>query len=110
MSDNAAMRASCRRLMARLEGQPAWPELRAIYLDLAPLIGELQAAVTEAARSLAESDGARQAQDALDLLKASSRQVGLDIRLASEPALRVGLQIALQHALDTLDALDRLEA
>jgi hypothetical protein len=38
------------------------------------------------------------------------RQVGLDIRLASEPALVVGLQTCLESALEIVDWLQQLRS
>ena len=104
-TDLTALRESCSALNARLNGQPHWPELRAIYLDLSLLVGQIQGAVGERGRGAGGPLDVRGAQEALGALKSSVRQVGLDIRLASEPALRLGLETALEHAGVTLDCL-----
>lgn len=109
MIDLDAARERCRSLAARLEGQPHWPELRAVYLDLSTLVGQLQGAVSEARRARPASEEARAAEAAFDRLRAGARRVGLDIRLASEPALQLGLQEALKSASETLDRLQHLE-
>jgi hypothetical protein len=108
MTDTADAREDWRHLAARLEGQPRWPELNAAYLELAPLVGRLQGLVGEARRAHGETDEVREAEQALERLKASARRVGLDIRLASEPALLIGLQTALQDAAKTLDRLEAI--
>jgi hypothetical protein len=104
MPDLSALHEDCRQLSRRLAGPANWDRLRAVYLDLAPLIGQLQGAVSEAARSGAD---VTEAQRFLDALKATARQVGLDIRLASPEALQIGLQTALEQAEEVLQALPR---
>ena len=104
MADLSALRDECRQLSRRLAGPANWDRLRAVYLDLAPLIGQLQGAVNEATRS-GEDVGA--AQQALDALKATARKVGLDIRLASPEALQIGLQTAMEQAEEVIDALEQ---
>jgi hypothetical protein len=106
MTDLAALRASCQELAARLQGPPDWERLRSVYLDLAPVVGELQGAVSEYERTHSEAEEGRRAEAALGELKESFRQVGLNIRLASPAALQVGLQTALRSAAETLDWLE----
>jgi hypothetical protein len=107
--DLAAIRVQCDTLMRRLDGRPSWPELRAIYLEVAPLIGRLQASVGEAAREPDRTEAAAEAEAALGRVKASAQKVGLDIRLASERALQVGLQMCLEQALEVVDRLEGAE-
>jgi hypothetical protein len=63
--------------------------------------------VSERRRGMGETHAIQEAQQALDTMKAGVRQVGMDIRLASEGALAFGLGAALQSAFQTLDCLDR---
>ncbi len=109
MSHLADVRAECGKLAARLEGKPEWAALRAIYLDMATVVGRLQGAVGEARRASNHQDTVEQAEATLIELKGSLRQVGLDIRLASPPALAFGLQSAVGSALATLDHLQGME-
>ena len=109
MSDLAEVRAECCRLAARLEGKPDGSALRAVYLDMATVVGRLQGAVSEARRVSNNRDAVEQAEAALSQLKGSLRQVGLDIRLASPSTLALGLQSAVGSALETLDHLQRME-
>ena len=106
MTDLQAIRTECRRLSAELEGQPHWEELRRIYLELAPLMGELQGAVSA---SIRERGAAQPLQQQLEELKTTVRQVGLDIRLASEGALAMGLRVSLERAEELLDRLEQAE-
>ena len=108
MADTAQIRETCREISARLEGRPAWPELRAVYLDMAPLVGQLQGLVNDARRAHGGGVETLESARALEQLKAQLRQVGLDMRLASEPALLMGLQMALESAAQTLDRLERV--
>jgi hypothetical protein len=108
--DREDLRTACRDLALKLEGEPQWPALKAAYLDLATLVGRLQGAVSEAARTQGPNDELRAAEAGLETLKATTRQVGLDIRLASERALAVGLRMALESAAEVLNALDRAES
>ena len=103
MADLAALRDACRQLARRLEGPAGWDRLRAVYLDLAPLIGQLQGAVSEAGRA---GDDVPAARESLDALKATARQVGLDIRLATPEALQMGLQTAVEQAAETVQRLE----
>jgi len=107
MTDLQDLKERCRRLEARLQGQPHWPELRGVYLELVTVVGQLQGAVGESSRAHGETEEARMAERSFERLKSSSRKVGLDIRLASEAALLVGLQDSLQSAFETLDWLER---
>ncbi len=109
MSDLADVRAECHQLAARLEGTPDGAALRAIYLDMATVVGRLQGAVSEARRASNNPDTVERAETALSELKGRLRQVGLDIRLASLPALAFGLQSAVGSALETLDHLQRMQ-
>src|SRR5579859_4135520 len=105
--DFASLRAELDHLGRQLERAPRWPELRAVYLDMTPLVGQLQAAVDEKLRSATSNREEEPAilQTAFEELKASFRQVGLDLRLASEPALRVGLETVIDAARDVLAVL-----
>lgn len=107
MAELAAIREQCSTLMRRLDGSPPWPELRAVYLEIAPLVGRLQAGVGEAARE--QPEAAAEAEAALGKLKATSQKVGLDIRLASPRALQVGLLACLEEALEVVDRLEGVE-
>ncbi|GAC1642277.1 MAG: hypothetical protein NVS4B2_31890 [Chloroflexota bacterium] len=108
MTDLMEIHAVREQVEVRLAGSPTRAELRAIYLDLAPVVGLLQGAVTQAARVHGEAVEVSPAQRALDRLKYSLRQVGLDIRLSSDQALLIGLQTVLQGVDETVDALKRL--
>ena len=104
MSENE-LRREMDDLVRRLGRAAEWPELRAIYLDIAPLLGRLDAAVREAERQ----DGSRASNSArasLEEAKATARQVGLDIRLASPAALSFGLRRTLDAIHETLDRLN----
>ena len=92
-------------LQAELATGTPWPRLRAAYLELATVAGQLQGAVAERARSGAGPDST-DLEALLERLKSELRQVGFDIRLASEAALAIGLQTALGDALAILDRLD----
>jgi len=95
-------------LGARLETRPTWPQLRAVYLDLAPLVGKLQGLTRERVNESAEADAAYRAEAALDRFKTLTRKVGLDMRLTSEAGLIMGLHACLQSARETLDCLQAL--
>ena len=105
--ETAELREECRLLQLRLEGHPHAPDLHRIYLDLVPLVGRLQGLVSERLRRSDQTEALRAAQEPLEQLKSTVRQVGLDIRLASEAALQVGLQRALECAFEVLDLLER---
>ena len=107
MTDIAALREECSRLSERLERDVAWSELNAIYLELAPLIGKLQGAVGEHRGVCGDSPSSRCAEDALDRLKRTARQIGLDMRLASPAATAIGLQTAMESARETIDCLEQ---
>jgi hypothetical protein len=109
MSDLSQLRSECRRLAGQLEGEPHWEKLRAIYLELAPLMGELQGALSRWTRAHGDEEDAQPLQTTFDELKASVRQVGLDIRLASEGALAMGLRVSLERAEELLDRLEQAE-
>jgi hypothetical protein len=109
MTEVESLQASLHSLAARLEGSPQWPALRAIYLDLAPYLGPIQAALHGAERVYGSSPEVLAAGESFDAFKAGLRQVGLDIRLASEGALAVGLHQCVQLALETLDTLSGLD-
>ncbi|HZS93473.1 MAG TPA: hypothetical protein VFA78_01640 [Chloroflexota bacterium] len=104
MSEND-LRRELDDLTRRLEGAREWPELRAIYLDIAPLIGRLGAVVREAERQVG-TEGSNAARASLEEAKATARQVGLDIRLSSPAALSFGLQRTLDAIRETLDRLN----
>jgi hypothetical protein len=105
--DLVALRAECEALLDRLEGQVHLLDLRRIHMDIAPMIGQLQGMVGARRREVGDLDAVLQAEDALGRLKADSRQVGADIRLASETALAMGLRTALSDALQVIAALER---
>lgn len=107
MSDTASLRDSVQAIQARLAQAPGWPQLRAAHLDLVTTAGQLQGAVHERRRVAGETQALRDAETALDAMQAGVRQVGMDIRLASEAALRLGLESCLAEAYAVLDALDR---
>jgi hypothetical protein len=108
--DVTRTRAEIERLSAGLEGQPDWPELRSVYLDLSTLAGQLQGAVGDARREAGDTPAVQTAASALERLKAEVRQIGLDIRLASPQALLIGLQTALASAEETVAALAEVES
>lgn len=105
--DVVALRDAGEALQMRLDRSSKMVEVHGIYLALAPLIGAIQGAVGTC-RSAGGSDAAAaEAEEALQRLKATARQVGADIRLASPAALTLGLQAALDEALRAVDALER---
>ncbi|MGH2441624.1 MAG: hypothetical protein ACRDFX_00470 [Chloroflexota bacterium] len=89
----------------RLEGSPEWSEIKAVYLDLTTLTGQLQGLVSQRAHGSGTSGSETEAERTLLQLKAILRQVGLDIRLSSGAALTLGLRTGLEMAHQTLDAL-----
>lgn len=103
MADTEALRAALQAMEATLARQPHWPQLRAAHLDLVTATGQIRGAIHGMRREGGETAKLRAAEEALRQLEASVRQVGMDIRLASEGALLLGLQTALQHAFETLD-------
>jgi hypothetical protein len=105
--DLVAMRAECEALLDRLDRGPQWPDLRGIHMDVAPVIGQIQGAVGARRREIGGVPDVVAAEAALERLKADSRRVGADIRLASEGALSLGLRTALTDALDAVSALER---
>jgi hypothetical protein len=105
--DLPGMRTECELLLERLDGGSTVPQLRAVYLDLAPLIGQIQGAVLTRRREVGDTADVRGAEAGLDRLKAESRQVGADMRLASADALKLGLDTALQEAMDVISILQR---
>lgn len=107
MIDTAKLRADLAEIESGLASQPRLPELRAAHLDLVTLTGQLQGAVSERRRGQGETVAIREAQAALDNMKAGVRQVGMDIRLASEDALAFGLGEALDSGFQALACLDR---
>lgn len=106
MRDTPALAASCDELARRLEGQPTIDEVKAVYLELSVLLGQIQGAVHEAARRRAPDAALSGPEESFERFKRSARQVGLDIRLASPAALQVGLQTALAYARETLRRLE----
>lgn len=107
MAAGMALRVRCVTLLTRVEASHEYGRLRAVYMDLAPLMGEIHGVVARAARERGDTPEVMEAQRAMAALRASARQVGFDLRLASPAALAVGLRTALEHALQALDALDR---
>lgn len=107
MSDAMTIRDTCRLLKERVQREPQLPELRSVYLDLSPVIGQIQGLVAEAVRRAPADETVSRAEASLADLKAVARQVGLDIRLASPGALTMGLLTALERAEETLGWLER---
>lgn len=105
---NSELRPEWLAVQAQLERRQTNQSLHGIYLELAPLVGRLQGAISDSARSDDRNGALRQAEESFEQLKASYRKVGLDIRLASGRAILIGLQSVAQYGLDTLDHLDRL--
>ncbi|GAC1473353.1 MAG: hypothetical protein PVSMB7_27200 [Chloroflexota bacterium] len=105
MMDVTGIEHDCRRLQSSLAGTLAWPEINRIHHELAPIIGQLQAAVGAAERAHGDTACVRGARAALDRVKATQRQVGLDIRLSSPAALTLGLSQAVEYALEVLGYL-----
>ncbi|HCG02784.1 MAG TPA: hypothetical protein DEV93_19840 [Chloroflexi bacterium] len=105
--DLVGMRSEVEILQARLKGAPSWEQVRSIYMDLAPLIGEIQGAVATRRREVGSQVVVDEAEAALARLKLSSRKVGADIRLGSVPGLTMGLDTALAEATEAIDALER---
>lgn len=105
--DLVAMKAQVELLRGRLNGAPSWQEVRAIYMDLAPLIGEIQGAVSTRRREAESQAEVEEAAAALERLKSSARKVGADIRLGSVPGLTMGLWAALGKAMAAVDCLER---
>jgi hypothetical protein len=105
--DLVGMRSEVEILQARLKGAPSWEQVRSIYMDLAPLIGEIQGAVSTRRREAEPQVELEEASAAVERLKASSRKVGADIRLGSVPGLTMGLDTALAEATEAIDALEK---
>lgn len=105
MTDRSEIASACRELARRLEGPPQIDRLKAVYLDLSLLVGQIQGAVNDARRHSDQTPATLAAQGSFDEFKRTVRQVGFDIRLASPAALQVGMQTALNHALETLEQL-----
>lgn len=106
MSDVTGLRASLQRIESMLGDQPRWPQLRTAHLDLVTVTGQLQGALSEQRRLGGDAGTLQHAEESLDAMKATVRQVGMDIRLASEGALLLGLQTCLRLAFEVLDLLD----
>jgi hypothetical protein len=103
---NPELRQEWLAVQARLERRQTNQSLHGMYLELAPLVGRLQGNISESARANHIAQDLSQAEESFEQLKASYRKVGLDIRLASDRAILIGLQSVVQYALDTLDHLD----
>lgn len=108
MSEREELRESGRALARRLEGASQFDDLKAIYLDLSVLVGQVQGAVHDAGRSGGARDNLTAAQASFEEFRRSVRQVGFDIRLASPAALQVGMQTALDHARRTMELLENV--
>ena len=106
MSEISAIAEGYEALRARLDGSSDDALFR-VYMELAPLIGQIQGAVSAARRRAGEVP-IEAAEQSLEALKTSTRQVGLDIRLASPAALRMGLESALHHAGEAIHALQEV--
>lgn len=105
MSDLSQIASTCRELEHRLEGPPQIDHLKAVYLDLSMVLGQIQGALNDAQRHSGQAPGALAAQASFEELRRAVRQVGFDIRLATPAALQVGMQIALSYAFETLEHL-----
>jgi protein involved in temperature-dependent protein secretion len=106
MPDSTRLQTACRELAQRLEGQPSAAELKSVYMDLSHLQGQIQGALHDALRAGGMTPQVRAAEQSFEQFKRTLRQVGFDIRLASPSALQVGMQTALDHALQTLTYLE----
>lgn len=102
-----ALQAQCRELLARVDSTSEYDRLRAVYMDLAPLMGEIHGVVMREVRRQGDTPATGEAQAAMESLRAAARQVGLDIRLASPAALALGLRTSLELAQRALQALDK---
>jgi hypothetical protein len=109
-SDKASIRNELVELAERLDLTPTWPVISAAHRDLATIVGQVQGMVSTARREHGETAELRSAEEALDRLKTGVRKVGLDIRLASEPALAIGVQTSIDNALETLGWLEQIDA
>ncbi len=109
MTDRSEIAAACRELARRLEGPPQIDRLKAVYLDLSILLGQIQAVLNDAQRQRGQTPETLAAQASFEELRRSVRQVGFDIRLASPAALQVGMQTAVDYALQSLDRVNRAE-
>lgn len=108
MPDTAAARDAYSSLTQALARAESWDALRRIYLDLAPLMGQLHGLVDAAQRGTGDEPAAQHAAAAFERLLACARTVGHDMRLSSEPTLRMGLEAALEEAGAVLDHLEDL--
>jgi hypothetical protein len=81
--------------------------LRAIYLALTPIVAQLQGAVDDRVRSHGDTAGTQEMVQAFGRVRASHRQTGLDIRLASEAATMVGLEEVFRAAEEMLSFLEQ---
>lgn len=104
MNQSDELEVVCAQLARRLEGSPGGSELRAIYLELIPIVAQLRGIVHESVR-LFDDAAAEAMQQQLAETEAIARRVALDMRLASPAALTLGLQTALVHVQRTVKLL-----
>ncbi len=107
MVDRSDIRTSCLDLQVRLQSDSSSDAIKPAYLDLSIVLGRLHGALNEEIRIHGHAPRMLQAQREFDSMSKIVRQVGFDLRLASPPALRLGLQTALAGAIHLLDVLDR---
>ncbi|HEX8918011.1 MAG TPA: hypothetical protein VF898_05885 [Chloroflexota bacterium] len=105
MSQAELIGEQCDLLAARIQGNSDWGSLRAVYLDLVPVVGEIQGAVRTYTRDHVGSAEARRLDHAFEQLQNTIRQVGHDIRLSSPAALRIGLESCLEQVREILQEL-----
>lgn len=99
----------CEQLEARLRERSSPLDLRGVHFNLVTVAAQLQGAVGELVRAQGETEATSQLERSLDELKARVRRVGLDLRVAPEAALIMGLELSLQSARDTIDRLQQLQ-
>jgi len=104
MNQSDELEALCAQLARRLEGSPGASDLRAIYLELIPIVAQLRGIVHESVR-LFDDVAAGAVQQQLAETEAIVRRVALDMRLASPAALKLGLQTALEQVHRTVQLL-----
>jgi len=103
MNPLQGLRAECLAL-AEAAGDPQrLPDIRAAYLTLVTLLGQVSGQIGEVSRLQPQNDAVREATMALERAKRAARQVGLDIRLASPSALAYGIHAAALGAVQALD-------
>ncbi len=104
MNQSDELEAVCAQLARRLEGSRDASDLRAIYLELFPIVAQLRGLVHESVTSF-DNVATETVQQQLAGTEAIARRVALDMRLASPAALKLGLQTALVHVQRTMELL-----